>query len=128
LRTLRATLLIDPRETTLWAICAERNFRSQARTRTNETVVAFGTDGSGIAQRADITGHQLAGWCFLDGMLITAGWDATIRFWDARQPMPFAAVSGSSPFRCVDAAGDRVVAGDQRGNVWFLAPMHDLYA
>jgi hypothetical protein len=47
--------------------------------------------------------------------------------WDAHQPMPLAAISGSSPFRCVDAAGDRLVAGDQKGNVWFLAPICQLY-
>ena len=41
--------------------------------------------------------------------------------------MPLATIPGSSPFRCVDAAGDRVVAGDQKGNVWFLAPMSELY-
>ena len=113
-------------KTTLWAICTERNAGLKAPT--NEALFAFATGGSGATQRADITGHQIRGWRFLDGTLVTAGGDATIRFWDRRQATPLAAVSGSSPFYCVDAAGDRVVAGDRKGNVWFLAPMHDLYA
>jgi hypothetical protein len=42
--------------------------------------------------------------------------------------MPHATIAGKSPFRCADAAEDRIVAGDQRDNLWFLAAMSALYA
>jgi WD40 repeat protein len=119
------TLKVDAQESALWAIC--RNGGEWWQAPIDEALIAFPIDDSGIAPRADITGHQLFDSCFLSGRLITAGWDATIRIWDPRGPMPFATISGSAPFRCVDAAQDRVVAGDQRGNVWILAPMRDLY-
>ena len=70
----------------------------------------------------------MAGACFLSGQLITAGWGATIRMRDPRGAMPHTTIAGTSPFRCVDAANDRIVAGDQRGNMWFLALMSALYA
>lgn len=95
---------------------------------TDEALIAFSPEASGMLQQAGIPGHRVSDTCFLSGMLVTAGWsDATMRIWDAHRPMPLAAISGSSPFRCVDAAGDRLVASDQKGNVWFLGPMSQLY-
>jgi WD40 repeat protein len=122
-----ATLLVDPEETAVWVARTEARAAYRFAAPTNETLAAFASDGSGLVQQADITGHQVFGSCFVSGMLVSAGWDATVRIWDAHQPMPLATISGSSPFRCVDAAGDRIVAGDQKGNVWFLAPMSELY-
>jgi WD40 repeat protein len=121
-------LLIDPQETALWALCFSGGEGGFSRSPTEEELIAFSPrEAPGVLQRASIPGHNVRGICFLSGMLITAGWDATVRVWDARQPMPLTAISGSAPFRCVDAAVDRLVAGDQKGNVWFLAPMLQLY-
>jgi hypothetical protein len=41
--------------------------------------------------------------------------------------MPLAIISGSSPFVSLDAAGDRLIAGDKRGNAWLMAPLDELY-
>jgi WD40 repeat protein len=119
-------LLIDPQETALWALCGRRD--KWAGSTIEHALIAFSPERAGVLEHASIPGHDVFGICFLDGMLITAGWDATLRVWDAHQPMPLAAISGSAPFRCVDAARDRLIAGDQKGNVWFLAPMDQLYA
>jgi WD40 repeat protein len=121
------TLSIDPAETALWE-AAERMGRLASDAPDEETLTAYALDGSGVVRQADVSGHQVFGSWFLSGTLITAGWDGTVRIWDPHQPMPLATVAGSSPFRCVAAARDRIVAGDQRGNVWFLAPMGDLGA
>ena len=118
-------LFIDAQETALWALCSTTG--KAAQSDIDEALIAFSPEAPGVLQQFSIAGHRVFGICFLDGVLITAGWDATLRMWDAHQPMPVAAISGSSPFRCVDAAGDRLVAGDQKGNVWFLAPMGQLY-
>jgi len=119
-------LMIDPDETALWALCF--NVGDSGQAPTDEVLMAFSPQTSSLAQQANIPGHTVFGTCFLSGMLITAGWsDATLRIWDVNQPMPLTAISGSSPFRCVAAAGDRIVAGDQKGNVWFLAPLRELY-
>lgn len=118
-------LFIDAQETALWALCSTTGKTMQLGI--DEVLIAFSPETPGVLQQASIAGHRVFGICFLDGMLITAGWDATLRIWSAYQPMPVATISGSSPFRCVDAAGDRLVAGDQKGNVWFLAPMRKLY-
>ena len=115
------SLFIDPQETVLWAFCHNGGVW---RAVTDHTLIAFSLETSRLLQHISIPGHDVTGHCFLSGMLITAGWsDATLRVWDARQPAPLAVISGSAPFRCVAAARDRIVAGDQKGNVWFLAPM-----
>ena len=120
-------LLVDPQETAVWTVSVEPRNVTSAGDDQQQRIAAFATDGSGLLQQADITGHKVFGSCFLGSTFITAGWDATLRIWDPHRPMPLATIPGSSPFRCVDAAGDRVVAGDQKGNVWFLAPMSELY-
>lgn len=120
-------LLIDPQETAVWTVSVEPRNVTSAEDDQQQRIAAFATDGSGLLQQADITGHKVFGSCFLGSTFITAGWDATLRIWDPHRPMPLATIPGSSPFRCVDAAGDRIVAGDQKGNVWFLAPMSELY-
>ena len=119
-------LVVDPGETALWAIC--RRGHPFTFSYSDEELIAFSPDGSGVLQRFSIPGHEIFDTCFLGDALITAGWDATIRIWDWRQPTPLAAMSGSAPFRCVSAAADRIVAGDQKGNMWFLAPISELYA
>lgn len=125
IRQENVRLFIDAQETALWALCSTTG--KAAQSDIDEALIAFSPEAPGVLQQASVAGHRVFGICFLDGMLITAGWDATLRVWDAHQPMPLAAISGSSPFRCVDAASDRLVAGDQKGNVWFLAPMGQLY-
>jgi WD40 repeat protein len=120
-------LLVDPQETAVWALSMERRTVTSAAEDQAQRIAAFATDGTGLLQQADITGHKVFGSCFLGTTFVTAGWDATLRIWDPRAPMPLATIPGSSAFRCVDAAGDRIVAGDQKGNVWFLAPMAELY-
>jgi WD40 repeat protein len=120
-------LLVDPEETAVWMVSVEPRNVASAQEDQGQRIAAFATDGSGLLQQADITGHKVFGSCFLGSTFVTGGWDATLRIWDARQPMPLATIPGSSPFRCVDGAGDRIVAGDQKGNVWFLAPMSELY-
>jgi WD40 repeat protein len=119
-------LLIDGQEQALWALCHDGGFALQMPT--NEVLMAFSLDGSGGLQVAKVPGHDVYGFGFFpDGRLVTAGWaDATIRVWGSGQSMEIAAVSGSAPFRCVDVADDRIVAGDQKGNVWFLAPVGQL--
>jgi WD40 repeat protein len=118
--------VIDPQETVLWALCS--NSDGVWRAFTDETLIAFSTETSRLIQQVSIPGHDARSNCFLSGMLITAGWsDATLRIWDPHQPTPLAVINGSAPFRCVAAARDRIVAGDQKGNVWFLAPMKELY-
>jgi WD40 repeat protein len=120
-------LLIDPQETSLWALCADATFEWFSA-KTYEVLMAFSPQTSCLVQQTSIPSHDIRDFCFLSGMLITAGWsDATLRVWDAYQPMPLAVIPGASPFRCVDAARDRIVAGDEKGNVWFLAPMTELY-
>ena len=122
----RVSLFIDPQETVLWAFCV--NSSSIWRGVTDHTLIAFSLDTSRVLQHLSIPGHDVTGHCFLSDVLITAGWsDATLRIWDPHQPAPLAVISGSAPFRCVAAARDRIVAGDQKGNVWFLAPMNELY-
>ena len=119
-------LFIDPQENTLWAVCSPAG--KSTETEVDEVVMAFSLETNSMLQQFDIAGHRIFGICFFQGMLISAGWDATLRMWDAHQPVPIAAISGSAPFRCVDVAGDRLVAGDQKGNMWFLAPMTQLYS
>ena len=122
------SLRIDPRETTLWALCANRGHPIAHQAPTDEMLIAFSLEASGMLQQASIAGHDVGATGFLSDMLVTAGGsDATLRVWDARQPMPLAIIPGSSPFVSVDAAGDRLVAGDEKGNVWFLAPIDELY-
>jgi WD40 repeat protein len=119
-------LFIDAQETALWALCSN-GLRSFGLV-TDEALMAFSPETSSLLQETSIQGHDVFGTCFLSGLLITAGWsDATLRVWDAHQSIPLAVIAGSSPFRCVAAAGDRIVAGDQKGNVWFLAPLRELY-
>jgi WD40 repeat protein len=120
-----ARLFIDPQETTVWALCSPADKATYSEVE--EVLIAFSPETPGILQQFSIAGHRVFGICFLEGMMITAGWDSTLRVWDARQPVPVAAISGSAPFRCVDVTGDRLVAGDQKGNMWFLAPMNQLY-
>jgi WD40 repeat protein len=121
-------LLIDRGETTLWAICSNRGPRVALQSPTDEVLMAFSPEASSLLQQSGISGHDVRDCCFLSSMLVTSGWsDATLRVWDAHQPMPLTVISGSSPFRCVDAARDRLIAGDQKGNVWFLAPLGQLY-
>ena len=119
-------LFIDPQETTLWALCSPAG--KSTYSEVDEVLIAFSPETPGMLQQFSIAGHRVFGICFLQGMLISAGWDSTLRIWDAHQPVAVAAISGSAPFRCVDAAGDRLVAGDQKGNMWFLAPMSQLYS
>lgn len=125
-----ATLVVDAQERTLWVLASNgrRGFQPQAPTK--ETIIAFSLDGSGKSTAMDAFGHifeVFAERFFPDGKLITAGWDGTLRIWDATQTKPIAVISGPAPFRCVDVVADRIVAGDQKGNVWFLAPMAELY-
>ena len=123
----RVRLLIDPQETALWALCFNGG-EGFTRAPTDETLIAFSPQAPGVLQQANVAVHQISDTCFLSGMLVTAIWSgALLCMWDAHQPMPLAVISGSAPFRSVDAAGDRLVAGDQKGNVWFLAPMDQLY-
>ena len=120
------SLFVDGREQALWALCYDGGLALQAPT--NEVLMAFPLDGSGRFEAIKVPGHSVFGTDFLpNGQLVTVGWDATIRVWDAGQSAAIAAVSGSAPFRCVGVADDRIVAGDQKGNVWFLAPLGDLY-
>jgi WD40 repeat protein len=119
-------LLIDPEETVLWAYCfsGPEGFGIP----TEQTLIAFSLKTSSVMQQISLPGYDAMAFCFLSGMLITAGWsDATLHVWDPHQPEPVATILSASPFRCVAAAGDRIVAGDQKGNVWFLAPMKELY-
>jgi WD40 repeat protein len=119
------SLRIDAETRALWAHCYDGEFPQQP---TNEVLLVFPLDGSGGPRVASVRDHNLFGACFLPGgELVTAGWDATVRVWSPRRSQPTAAVSGSAPFRCVDAAADRIVVGDQKGNVWFLAPLGELY-
>jgi WD40 repeat protein len=121
-------LLIDPEESAVWAVSRRQTDQDSSQDGGRQELTVFALDGSSAIRRADMTGHQVFGTCFLSGQLITAGWDATLRVWDPFGGLPYATIAGTSPFRCVDAAKDRIVAGDQRGNLWFLAPMPDLYA
>ena len=121
-------LVVDPEETALWAVCANRGHPLAMQAPTDEMLVAFSPDGFGVLQQAAIAGHDVTGTSFLPGMLVTAGGkDATLRLWDPLQPMPLAVISGWSPFLCLAAAGDRLIAGDERGNVWVMAPLDELY-
>ncbi len=119
------SLMTDPDETALWAIVSSGGQGLQSPR--DEAVIAFSLEKPGAREQARIPGHEIFDMCFLDGMLVTAGWDATVRVWNPSRPMPEAVILGSAPFRCVDAARDRLIAGDQKGNVWFLAPLVDLY-
>ncbi|GAA2152584.1 hypothetical protein GCM10009826_10990 [Humibacillus xanthopallidus] len=120
-------LLIDPDESAVWAVRRPTDWSTSWKDRERQDLTVFALDGSGAVRRAEMTGHQVFGTCFLSGQLVTAGWDATLRIWDPHGALPCATIAGASPFRCVDAAKDRIVAGDQRGNLWFLAPMATLY-
>jgi WD40 repeat protein len=124
---VRVRLLVDPQESVLWAIGPEEEPTVLIPYSGPESLMAVLLEGSGAMRRADISGHKLVDTCFLSGKLITAGWDATIRIWDPHAAMPCATVMGSAPFRCVDAAEDRIAAGDQRGNVWVFEPLRGLY-
>ena len=95
-------LMVDPQEHVVWAALGP-----SGRLRGADTLIAFGTGSAFDAaelRRADIRGHEVFSACFHGDTLVTAGWDATVRQWDPREPMPATAIAGSAPFRCVDAA------------------------
>jgi WD40 repeat protein len=120
-------LHLDPAESALFAVGASGR-RVPWAGPARRVLRAFILDSPGEMRQADISDHDVRSTAFLGSRLVTAGWsDATLRVWDAGEPMPLAAISGTAPFRCVSAANDRIVAGDQKGNVWFLASMRELH-
>ncbi|HYI08556.1 MAG TPA: TIR domain-containing protein [Thermoanaerobaculia bacterium] len=84
----------------------------------DHTLRIWSTDNG--MERAVARGHRapITGLAVGEGVIYSASEDRTVRMWDINTGEQLAVVYGYNAFRCIDASGDVIVAGDDAGELW----------